>query len=362
MPGEFALPYLEVEALVAVINRRDARDMAHPLFGLFPRVGQTAQKIKIRYDNRRPAEVRHTTWGGRAVPIDRGEIKEREAEPAVLKVFDTITAEDAAMFAKAAEAKAANQVEGIGGAAIMDANERIRRLGADLGDNLAEERHRLMVGACQGSVSFLVYDSGVRREVSYGLPTIAAPSTHWDDPAALIVQDIESAIKTFRANNPRGLSPDTVLYSPDITSDYLVGNEQWQDWIKLVPSMAQGFLRVPGGRNPFDIQGGVNEGIFGLNWVKIEGTYMARDATTNALTPTARWPVNKLTFLNVRELGAQWKMVVHPWFNPTAEVNVEVKEPQKGDDVKAAIVTAFDNGLPYFADPTLIQTWDVNPS
>lgn len=359
MPGEFALPYFEVEMVIAAIMRRDVRDMAHVLFNLFPRVGQRTPKIKIRYMTRSPAQVRHTTWGGRAVPVERGKIQERFAEPAVLKVFDLITMEDVTLFAAAADALANNQIDGVGGAAIEEANDRIRQMSADLGDDIAEERHRLMVGACLGEVELIVYDGTEAITVDYGLTAITPPSTAWSDANATIVQDMEAAIQAFRNNNPRGLSPTHVLYNPGIYSSYFVGNDQWQEYVKLIPQMAQGFMRVPGGRNPFEIVGDVSENLFGLQWVKVEGTYQKRDAATNSLTPTARWPVNRLTLLNAPMLGAQWRMVVHPWMNPEANVNVEVKEPVKGDDVKNARVVVFENGLPYFGDMTMIQTFEV---
>lgn len=364
MPASFAIPYFEVEMVIGAIMRRDVRDIAHVLFNLFPRVPQTATTILMRFMKRNPARVRHTSWGGQAVPVERGEVSEKPAKPAVLKVQDNITFEDVLLFQAAADVLASNggmvPRGGLGAVKIAEAQQRIDELAADLSDDVAEERHQLMIGACQGNVDFLVYDAETPRQVSYGLTNIVDPAD-FADPNTLVVDEMQKAIRAFRNNNPRGVSPTHVLYSPDF-SDYLAGNDQWQEFLKLVPSMAQGFMRVPGGLNPFDLASGkIEPGLFGLIWVPVEGTYNKRNGD-NSLTPTARWTKNKITFLNVSYLQSQWRMVVHPWINPEAAINVEVGEPKKGEAVKEAPVIAFENGLPYFRDTSMIQPWTVSPT
>jgi hypothetical protein len=354
----YNLPFFEAEAVISEINARDARDLAHPLFNIFQPRGQTASKIKLRTMTRRAGQLRHTTWGGRAVPVQRGEISERLVEPAVLKVFDHLTQEDVQLFTQAEAALRGNEVEGATAPAVVEALDRIQRLAADLGDDMAEERHRLMVGACLGSVDVLVYDATTPTTIDYGLTSIPSPATPWDNPAATIVADIEKALNTFRDNNTRGLSATHVLYSPHVYGEYFAGNTQWNTYVKQVPSMAQGFLRVPGGLNPFEPVGDVSQNLFGLTWVKVEGTYRKQNPD-GTFTITPRWPTNTLVFLNLAAARPRWQMVLHPWMNPRPEVNVEVKMPAVGDDVKEVTVTAFYNGIPLWEDPTCVQVWEV---
>lgn len=356
----YTLPFFEVEGVISEINALDSRDQAHPLFNIFKPKGQVASKIKLRTMTRRAGQLRHTTWGGRAVPVTRGTIDEKFLDPAVLKVFDHLTQEDVQLFTEAEGAMAANTIEGAKAPAVVAAVDRIQRLAADISEDMAEERHRLMVGACLGTVEILVYDAIEALTVDYGLTAIASPSPAWTDAAATIVSDIETALDTFRDNNTRGLSATHAIHSPLLYSTYLVGNTQWNTYIKQVPAMAQGFLRVPGGNNPFEVNGDVSQNLFGLIWVKVEGTYRAQVANAaGTYTTVARWPTNTIVLMNLAAAKPRWQMVLHPWMNPRAEINVEVKMPVVGDDVKDVTVTAFYNGIPLWEDPTCVQVWEV---
>ena len=361
---DYNIPYFEVEAVIAEWNEADARDFSRPLFFLFPPKGQRAPKVKIRTIHRRPNQIRHTTWGGRAVPVERGQIKERFVEPSVFKVFDHLTTEDEILFADAETAINANEIEGANSPAVVEANDRIQQFTADLREGVSEEKHRMCVGACLGQVEVLIYDATEPITVDYGLAAITPPSPLWSAVdgdglgTATIVADGAAALTEFRNNNPRGLSPQLALHGPGLYSRFLVNNKQWNEYIKHSPAMAEGFLRVPGGKNPFELTGEIQAGWLGLRWVMIEGTYMADDGVGN-YTETARWPDNTIVLINVNGAQPRWQMVLSRRVNPTTEVNVEVKLPQVGDDVKEISVLAMYNGIPIFLDPTCVQVWEI---
>lgn len=359
MPAEFALPYLEAEALIVVMTRNSALDQAHPLFAMFGRKGQRSAKVKLRYMERKANALRHTSFGGRAVPINRGKIKETLAEPAVLKVFDELSFDDVALFTDAARFQAANEQSALAQATIAEANDRIVQIANDMSTDLEEERHRLMVGACLGEVTYYVYDSSTPRSVSWGLTSITPPSTAWDNVAATIVEDMYKFLSAFRANNQRGLSANAVMYSPKIWEGYFIKNTQWQTYTKLNPDLVKGFMGVQGGQSPFSTLGYVDS-LFGLTWIPMEGTYMDVDG----VTVRDRWPRNKLVFARLGPDGARprWQMVLHPLHNPNAEINVEISEPKKGDDVKTYKIVGFENGLPLWEDPQMVQPVEVAAS
>lgn len=353
MPAANSVPYLEAEALIAAMKIIDSRDQSHPLFAYFPRRGQLSTKVKVRTIKRKPGQVRHTTWGGKAVPVNRGLINELTYEPAVIKIMDTITIEDMNLYASAASAKAANDVGPAGQSVIQSANDRMMEVAVDLRADDAEEVHRLMVGALLGSISYRLDAMNADLTVDYGLQGIDSPSTLWDNVGATIVEDIEVAKRTFRDSNDSGLSANVVYYNPKIYAEYLVGNTQLQALLKLHPEYAIGLAGLPNGRT---IVNGEERlvNLFGLTWVPVEGTYRnLSDAVVD------RWPVNKLVLARQGVDGCQseFTMALSQFHTPRPEPEVEIYGG--GEDVKTGRIYLFDNGIPTFRRPDMVMPWTV---
>jgi len=354
----YSLPYLEAEALIAAMEVLNEQDTNRPMLGVFPRVGRPANLIKIRRMLRRASQVRHTSIGGRAMPVERGVLKEDYYEPCMLKVESHLTAEDLTLFAAADTALRANDVGPLAKSVIASADALTMEIAGVLVDNLNEERHRMMCEALLGTINYRIGE-GPNLTVDYGLTALGAPVTPWDNVGATIVADLTRFISEFRAANDKGISPNTVFYGEDLYADYFLGNTEWKEFKKANPEYAIGFLRVAGGRQEADVNGTFTDRVFGLTWIKVEGTYLNLDKT-----PTKRWPSNKLVFANLGPRGAvpQWSMRVDQLQNPRPDVNVEIKAPVYGDDVKVFQIRAFDNGLPTFMDPQLIMPVEIDPA
>jgi hypothetical protein len=355
MPG-YSLPYLEAEALIAAMRVFNEQDQSRPMLQLFQRQAAPADLIKIRRLTRKAGQVRHTSVGGRAMPVERGELKEDYYSPSYIKLKDHITMEDMKLFAAAASAQGANDVGPLAKSRITAANERIREIALNLAEDIAEERHRLCCEAMLGQVTYTVGDGG-SQTVDYGLTAITSPGTDWDNAGATIVSDLYGFINEFRNANAKGLAPDTVFYGEDLYADCFVGNTEWNTFKKENPEYAIGFLRVAGGRNEADTNGTFVDRVFGLNWVKVEGSYRDLNGAIQK-----RWPSNKLAFARIGGTnGARptWMMTLDEWQNPRPETNIEIGLPVQGSDVKTPHIVAFDNGVPAFYDPELVMPVEV---
>lgn len=352
MAGPFSIPYLEAEALIAAMIRVDERDTQHPVLRFFPRRARAGGKIKVRRMRRKPGQVEHTSWGGRAVPVRRGTVEETEYSPSVIKLFEVLSREDIILFVEAARAAGSNDVGPFAQSMISEANRRIEELAQNLRMDDREELHRLCCEALTGTVGYRL--DGIDYTVSYGLTSIATPSTQWNSAAAKIVQNLMDAIETFRENNDRGLSPRQAFYNPKMYADYFIPNTEWQTYKKQNPELAQGFLRIPGGRTEADTLGRVTDPLFGLEWIPVEGTYVDADGAS-----AARWDVKKLVLADMDNAMCEWGQVLDPVQTPNADYNLEIGNPQEGDDVKAHKIVLFDNGLPVIGDPQLIQPFAV---
>ena len=366
MADAHSIPYFEKEALVAVMRRMDARDNLRPLLRLFPRQAHEGDLIKVRKHKRRPGQVRHTSIGGRAMPVRRGSLDEIEYRGTNLKLWDYITEPDFELFARAEDAITSDRPTPSGAAALARANRRIEEIAQNLRDDNAEERHRLMCGALQGSISYYVGGDTTPRTESYGLTSLTAPGTDWSAVGATIVSDIMGWYEEFQGNNTLGLAPNVVFYNPLATRIYLQKNTEFQTWKKQNEGQVLGFFGLAGGNREFDFLGHIKE-LMGLRWIPIEGTYQNLSDTA-----TTRWATDKLVFAHVSmeaaadafEMGGgngfyEWGMNLRALSNPTADVHIEVKMPEVGDDVKVAKVTSFDNGLPVLLEPELVQPVDV---
>lgn len=352
MAAEFSIPYLEAEALIAAMMRVDERDTQHPVLRFFPRQVHPGAKVKVREWTRKPGQVPHTSWGGKAQPVRRGTLKEREYSPAVIKLFDVLTREDLILFAAAARAAGANDVGPYAQAEIAAANARIEEIAAVLRSDDTEERHRLCCEALLGTVNYRLDEQSF--SVSYGLTSISTPSTQWNNVSATIVADMFAAIETFRENNARGASPRQVFYNPKMYADYFVKNTEWATYKKQNPELAQGFLRIPGGRTETDMLGRFTDPLFGLEWIPVEGTYVDYAGASQN-----RWNPKKLVLANMDEAMCEWGQTMDPLQTPNADYNVEIGQPREGEDVKAHRVVLFDNGLPVIKYPDMIQPFAV---
>lgn len=352
MAGEFSIPYLEAEALIAAMMRVDERDTQHPVLRFFPRAVHPGGKVKVRQMSRKPGQVPHTSWGGKAQPVRRGTLTERLYEPSVIKLFETLTREDQILFAQAAQAAGANDVGPYAQSVIAAANARIEELAAVLRADDTEERHRLCCEALQGTVNYRLDETDF--SVSYGLTAISTPSTQWNNVAATIVSDMFAAIESFRDNNARGASPRQAFYNPKMYADYFVKNTEWATYKKQNPELAQGFLRIPGGRTETDMLGRFTDPLFGLEWIPVEGTYLDADGSSQN-----RWDPKKIVLANMEEAMCEWGQTMDPLQTPNADFNIEIGAPKEGDDVKTHKVVLFDNGLPVIKYPDMVQPFAV---
>lgn len=352
MPAGKSVPYLEAEALVAAWKILDKRDSAHPLFAYFPRKGHVSTKIKVRTIKRKAGQVRHTTWGGKAVPVERGQMDEREYSPAVIKLFETLSIEDMNLYAAADSAKGSNDVGPMDKAYIATANNRTMQLAQNLRDDDAEEFHRLMVGALLGSVSYRLEGTG-DITIDYGLTNIDSPSTLWDNIGATIAEDIGVAKRTFRDSNTDGSSANVVFYNPKAYEEYFLGNTQLQTLMKLHPEYAIGLAGLPDGKT---IVNGEDKlvNLFGLMWIPVEGSYRNLDGQV-----VDRWPKNKLVLARVGSDGMQSElsMALSQFHTPKAEPHIEVHFG--GKDVKTGEVYLFDDGVPTFRQPDKVMPWTI---
>lgn len=354
MPNELAIPYLEKEAIIAVIEHESRFNASRAMSRSFPRMSHGAEKIEVRVRSRISNSVKHTTMDGEGVPIASGDMLIREYLPAWLKVFRPLSSREMAFFARAGEA--AQRAEGgqMGVDFQARANDLIREIGSDLEADLGTERERLCSLAVQTGVITATLADGSTQSVDYGLHAITAPSTKWDNSGAKIVEDFYKAIEEFKENNPRGEKPNIAYYHPKLYAESFAKNTDWRDFKKANPDLAAGFLRLTqGARNEADVEGYFTDPVFGLTWKPIDGTYR-----NSAGSVVPFWDYKNITLAREDRMGAEWGMTTGHAYNPTAAVNVDLESPQRAD-VKTWKVHAYDNGLPVLKEPRFVQTWRV---
>lgn len=364
MPGQ-SPPYFTAEALIAAMEIMNQRDRRRPLLRLFKRRAYPAAEIIIRKMQRRPNQIRHTTWGGKAMPVERGTIKEEGYAPSVMKLFDDITLADEQLFVAAEKARGRNDVGPLDQAVLDRANARIQRIAKALRDDNAEEMHRMECELLStGTVNYALGEETF--SVDFGLTAIANPSTSWDDIAANIKTDIDDAVGTFYDQNEEGARPTHVLYNPKLVRQYFGSNTEIEEWRQAHESLVAGWFRMASGEEIWDPFGLTPDPVFGLRWIPVEGKYKDLAGTLQE-----RWPIGRLCLLNLEGAAAgdepnaegegtdpHWGMVLNR-NNPRPETNVEVKEPQVGDENKAFRVLSFENGLPVLTNPDQAMPWQV---
>lgn len=353
MGNELAIPYLEKEAIIAVINRESQYNAMRRVSPLFARMGHGAEKIEVRVRTRSAHQLRHTTMDGEGVPIRSGTMLVREYSPTWIKAFAELNSKEIALFRAAAEAK--QQAES--GAMAVNfqprANDLIRELGQALEMDLGAERERLCVDAIQSGTVSATLSDGETQSVAYGLTALTAPGTKWDNSGATIITNLYAAIDEFKANNPRGIAPNVAFYHPSLYKNAFVGNTEWKDFKKASPDLAAGFLRLSGTRSEADTEGYFTDPLFNLRWIPVDGTYKDLNGSIQNY-----WSYKNITLARIDLAGFEWGMTFGHEYNPRPEVNIEIQGPTR-PDVKAWQIHAFDNGLPVIKEPELVQTWRV---
>lgn len=351
--NELSIPYLEKEAIIAVINRESQYNAMRRVSPLFTRRGHNAEKIEVRIRTRSAHQLKHTTMDGEGVPIRSGSMITRDYSPSWIKAFASLNSKEVALFRAASEAK--QQAEASPTAVNFQerANDLIRELGQALEMDLGAERERLCVDAIQtGNVAATLAD-GATETVAYGLTALTAPSTKWDNSGATIITNLYAAIDEFKANNPRGIAPNVAFYHPSLYKNAFVGNTEWKDFKKASPDLAAGYLRLSGARVEANVEGYFTDPLFGLEWRPVDGTYKDLNGAVQNY-----WNYKNITLARIDLAGFEWGMTFGHEYNPRPEVNVEIQPPNRVD-VKTWQVHAFDNGLPVIKEPELIQTWRV---
>jgi len=354
MGNELAIPYLEKEAIIAVIEHESRFNASRAVSRFFSRMGHGAEKVEVRVRSRTSSAVRHTTMDGEGVPIQAGDMLIREFSPAWLKVFRNLSSRELAFFARASEASKRAEMGQMGVDFQARANDLIREIGSDLEADLGTERERLCSLALETGQITATLANGEAQAIDYGLHAITVPSTKWNDAAAKIIGDLYKAIDEYKTNNPRGEIPTHAFYHPKLYSEAFVGNTEWIAWKKANNDLAAGFLRLArGARIEADVEGYFTDPMFGLTWVPIDGTYKNVAGVTGPF-----WDYKNITLARIDRMGPEWGMTFGHTYNPTAAVNVALEGPSR-PDVQTWKVHAFDNGLPVLKEPRFVQTWRV---
>lgn len=346
------VPYLSRISLIAAHNVVDLRDRLHPLLRFFPRRQHAGKLLDARTRRRQPGDNRFTDLGGKSVPVRRGTLSGNLHTPLGVRLSDMLSPDEVAFFANVDELVKTNMASPD---LIAEADRRLLEFVGELTADGTEMRHVIMAGALQGGYTFS--QDGVDVTVDFGLNELTAPATSWANAASTPVQDIAAWIQEFQENSD-GHPPTHVFYNPKVYSEFLLGNTEWQTYVKAVPSLARGFLGSVGGRgsDPGDsltdpITGAFVDEMWGLMWVPVRGKYRAH--STGALTD--RWDVNKLTLAAIDTDALrvlEWGMVNDPGYNPEAKSNYEFEEMT---DPKGTKVLYYDNGGAVVLRPERVQ-------
>lgn len=360
MPQPFSTPRFNAVTLTAAYEVIDERDAARPLLNLFPRVQFNGTEVVIRRFRDKPQRVRHTAAGARAMPVPRETMEELRYKPTYIKLKDQIEGEELNNFVDYetyAEMGEVGPRQNNRLAQIDRANQRVARR---FQLHATEERHVLACGALRGGYSYKLGDQTIT--VDQKLTELDAPTIPWDDDDATIFEDIASFQREFRNNNGRGLDATHIFYSPDGMRSYFLKNKQWLAAMAANPALAAWFTGIRNGSTAgvdfMDLNGRIQDPLFGLTWVPIEGSFKDYD---NSIVK--RWPDNKLSLVRLGPDGAvpQWLMAFDALQNPEPTWRIEVRYPQEGEDVKAIQAVFFDNGIPAFEFPEMVTTVTVVP-
>jgi hypothetical protein len=368
---QLIIPEFEAEAFIAKFELLDERDQDQTVLALFPREQHIGDTVRIAMFFEKIQRIRHTSFGGRSMPVPRGTGREIELTPSSIKLDDKVTSEE---LRKVLDAMAVldPSVAGAGIAesrtrALMNTVEKTRnRIAMSLRTADNTERRVLCAGALQGGYSYHVGDQPNPTTVDFGLTVIDPPAISWDDEDAKIPSDIALAYDTFKEANPTNSEPTHVFFNKRLRT-HLLKNLQMLAFIQANPALSAWYIGMQAGKNGdwLSLEGGIRD-LFGLKWVAVDGTYTDVNGEVQDL-----WHEDWVTFARINPDDAtdssatpdgcapRWFMSWDPLQNPEAEINIEVRWPEEGEAVKNILVLLFDNGLPGFKRPDLVMPWRV---
>ncbi len=362
---QLVIPEFEAEAFIAQYELMDELDTSLSILNAFPREQHVGDKVRIAMFTEPVQRVRHTSFGGRSMPVPRGAATEIEYTPSSIKLDDKVTSEE---FRKFLDAQAVLDPR-IAGAGVAESRQKAlmntvgtiqSRIVGSLRNADNTERKVLCAGALQGAYTYRVADQPNAITVNLSLTEITHPTTEWDDIAATIAEDIATAVAAFRLGNSTSADPTHIFYNPKRMRARLLGNTQFQKFIAANPFLSAWYLGIQsGGQGDWlDLEGRLRD-LFGLTWVPVDGTYLDLDGNAQDLWHEDWLTLARITNNEADSCSPRWFMSWDPLQNPEAAVNIETKAPEYGEAVKNIFVILFDNGLPGFKRPDLVMTFRV---
>lgn len=349
MPLDSSTPYFRKETLADAVQVVDERESQSTLLQLFPRRLKGGDTITVRTLTRTAQDIRQTTRDGKGYTIDKGTATETQYRPGWVKPQAEVNGDDLDVFYAATQA--VGQQDDRSAAIVDDANQRVMSLAERLMTDDAAWRKKAIIGALTGSYSFYVDDTA--QTITYGLTSIASPSTTWTNAAATILTDFRTALNTFY--EVAGVEADTVFHSPKLTDD-IFKNTQMNTLLGGSPQLSEALLSLSAGSlggGPLGTMMGLGAGV---QWIPVQG----RVVPVGGGAATDIWPRTKIVLANRALMGAEWGMAFSALYGiTTAAPNVEMSTPPEGSDVKSIKVTLFDNGIATFRRPDLVMPWTV---
>lgn len=272
------MPLLEDELLTGVVTELPYDPRAYPLLELFPREGGGTDKITWEsvVGERGMAEL--TTLDAEGHMVSRDAVKKGSAEPAYTKEYHRLLDSELSLLREPGAAGPP------GTAGNPEKAERARnRMLSKLRARQQERWHWMCCQALStGGLSYA--KSGLAASITFGFPTLTAPSPLWGQTTATPIRDIRGWIQEF--SDLAGYPPDAVLYNPKVLERIEKATE-WKDLIKVVPGLAQQVL--DGSTKPMVI------GTIPLVWIPVTGKYVDDDGDLKD-----RWDEKVLTFVNLQ--------------------------------------------------------------
>lgn len=348
------VPFLSREALIAAQLVIDPRDSLRVLLPFFERRQHDGRFLQSRTRRRQPGDNRFTDLGGKAVPVRRGTLTGQIHAPLGIRLSDHISADEVAYFRLWDEVAMRGPRDGAEQAGLAEAMRRLMTFVSDLTEDAREMRHVVCAGALQGGYTF--EQDGVAQTVDFGLPTLTNPGTSWANAAATIRANILGWIEEFQTQSD-GHPPTHVFYNPEIHSAYFVGNTDWNNIVKSIPSLARGLLGSTGGAGSDPgvtlnnyVTGEFVDPLFNLTWVPIRGKFLKH--STGAMTD--RWAKTKLVFAALGDpinRVMEWGMIADE-YNPAPQINFET---ETHINPKGMTAYAYDNGGAIILRPERVQ-------
>jgi len=351
-----SIPWLEATTIEAAMELQDERDASRTITDLFVTEQFIGERLSIPHIIHSPQRVRHTTEGGRAMPVTREEIVLHEYKPSWIKLVDDITSDDKTKFYDAL-APAVAGMERLVTMRMATADRITQSIASRFRKNLQIEKRALCAGALHGSYVYRLGDEGTDKTVDLQLENLdSVVGTDWDDASATIVTDISDAIIGFKDLNESGEPPTHVFYNPKNLRGWLLANTQFQTMIGNSARLSEWFVGLGNRGDWMDMEGRILDPLWGLTWVAVEGTQLDISGNSEDV-----FPDNVLTFARLGPDGAQptWFMKFDAEQTPGPEPKIEIKAPSEGDEVKNHKVVLFFNGLPGFKRPDLVVTMEI---